>query len=408
MNLNQRQYREALQQGQAYNDQANWQRALQSFRTALTVDPESPEGYAGLGEACFGLKMLDRALESYKLAARYSRGDLQYLVRVADIQERLGQLQDAARTYMAAGELQLRNRQLEEAIYNWERAVRLDPALLGAHRRLAMVHQRQDNVRAAVREYLAIARILQERGQDRQALQMCRAALRLDPENEDIRLAMRLVQEGPPQPEDELQEVGSPQPAMAEAAIVEPVAAEPAAAEPAVAEPPVAEPPVAEPVREKAPAGPLTITETVRQITEAFEEERRQWQSAQEPQQPQDALALATRRAQDELAEEIFREEEGDEDLYGSGPQGLSKLERDALIGQGIDFQSRDDTANALACFERAVAGGLRLPAAFFTLGLLYLQQGRRRRARAAFAHAGKEDVSYREGILLALKKEAA
>ena len=84
------------------------------------------------------------------------------------------------------------------------------------------------------------------------------------------------------------------------------------------------------------------------------------------------------------------------------GPNGLSKLERDALIGQGIDFQIRGDVTNAVTCYEKAVAGGLRLPAAYFTLGILYLQQGNMRRARAAFVHAGK-DVSYRLPIKMAM-----
>ena len=380
MVVNSTRYGEALQRGKALNAQEDWRRAFHMFRVAVAESPQAPEAYAGLGEACFGLKMLDHALESYKLAARFSRGDLQYLERVADLQERLGQLPDAARTYMAAGELQLRQRQLDQASYNWERAVRLDPSLLGAHRRLAMIHQRQDNVRRAVRECLAIARILQERGNQQQALQMCRAALRLDPGNEDALLAMQLVQEG-------------------EAAL--------AGTEASVSQEAVAG--IAERAPEPPPAPAAAeeheeMAETVRQIATAFEEERRQWQQEQKSHGPIDALELAALRAQDELAEEIFREEEGEADLYGIGPDGLSKLERDALIGQGIDFQSRGDVANAVSCYERAVAGGLRLPAAYFTLGLLYLQQGKKRRARAAFAHAGK-DPSYRPPIKLALSR---
>ena len=397
MSINKTRYAEALRRGQAYNAKEDWQRALRAFRTALEIAPKAPEAYAGLGEACFGLKLLDRALDSYKLAARFSRGDLRYLERVADLQERLGQLQEAARTYMAAAELQLRQRQLEEAIYNWERAVRLDPGLLGAHRRLAMVHQRQANTRAAIREYLAIARILQGRGQRAQALQMCRAALRLEPGNEDALLAMRLVREG----EEALKTAEEPaaegRRPTAEATQTMEV---PRAAEVShrVEGSHKVEAPPTEEELERA-----EMTETVRQIATVFEEEGRQWRETQESQDPEDALALATRRAQDELAEEIFREEEGETDLYGVGPQGLSKLERDALIGQGIDFQFRGDTANALVCYEKAVAGGLRTQAAYFTLGLLYLHQGRRRRARAAFARAGK-DVSYREAIKLAMR----
>jgi len=344
-----RRYAEALQRGWRLNEQEQWRSAFDAFRIAIDQFPHEPEPYAGIGEACFGLKMLDRALGSYKLAARYSRGDIKYLQRVADIQERLGQLGEAARTYMAAGELQLRQRQLDPAIANWQRAVRLEPGLLGAHRRLAMVFQRQENVKAAVREYLAIARILQMRGDQERALQMCEAALRLDPENEDVLIAMELVRHGEKALEEE-----------------EPVAEE---AAPAVADTSEAE----------------AMAATVRQIAEVFEEERKSWQRQQQAAPPDDPVARALRQAQDELAEEIFREEEETE----AGT--LSKLERDALIGQGMDFQSRGQGGKAITCYEKAVAGGLALPAAFFTLGALYLEQGKRAKAKEAFKRAARK-----------------
>lgn len=360
-------YREAMRRGLAYNNRQQWRKAFQAFRVALAEFPASPEAFAGLGEACFGLKMLDKALDSYKLAARHSRGDIKYLQRVADLQERLGQLGEAARTYMAAGELQLRQRRLEEATANWERAVRLEPGLLGAHRRLATVFQRQGNVKAAVREYLAIARTLQMRGEPNKALQMCRAALRLDPENEDVMMAMELVRRG-------------------EAALgVEEEAA--AAPEPAAAQ-----------------EGEDEMAETVRQIAEVFEEERRSWQAEQEPPEPDDPVTAAVRRAQNELAEEIFRDEEDENALYGAGADGLSKLERDALIGQGIDFQSRGQVARAIECYRQAVAGGLNLPAADFTLGVLHLEREQSDEARQAFARAAR-DTSYLTAIRAALRR---
>ncbi len=358
-------YQKAMAHGEAYRRQGQWKQAFDAFRLAIAEFPHQPEPYAGLGEACFGLRRLDRALESYKLAARYSRGDIGYIERVADLQERLGQLGEAARTYTAAGELQLRQRTLEAAVANWQRAVRLEPGLLGAHRRLAMVFQRQNNVKAAVREYLAIARILQMQGDSRKALLMCRAALRLDPNNEDVLLAMELVRHGE--------------------AAVEP---EPT---PAVAPEEAAE-------REQ-------MAETVRQIAQAFEEERQQWQATQSPDLSADPVAVAARHAQDELAEEIFRDDD-DEVSAVRGGAALSKLERDALIGQGMDFQARGQSAQAISCYEKAILGGLRMPAALFTLGLLYLETGDRARARQAFARAAK-DASYVEPIKIAWQRAA-
>lgn len=354
-------YQKAMKLGEAYNRQGQWKQAFQAFRSALAEFPQRPEPYAGLGDACFGLKMVGRALDSYKLAARYSRGDIRYIQQVADLQERLGQLSEAARTYLAAGELELRQRHLEAAVANWERAVRLEPALLGAHRRLAMVFQRQDNVKSAVREYLAIARILQLRGEKEKALQMCQAALRLDPENADVFLAMDLVRHG----------------------------------EQALA----SEPPAPEIEPEEA-AERREMAETVRQIAHTFEQEQRLWQAERAPAQPDDPVAMAASRAQDALAEEIFREDE--DDLAAGGT--LSKLERDALLGQGMDFQARGQTRQAITCYERAIAGGVRLPAALFTLGLLYLEDGQRDRAKQAFARAA-QDSSYIPAIRLAWQK---
>lgn len=360
-----RRYEEALQRGQRLNAQEQWQSAFEAFRAAIRQFPQEPEPYAGIGETCFGLKWLDRALESYKLAARYSRGDIKYLQKVADLQERLGQLGEAARTYMAAGELELRQRHLDPAVANWQRAVRLEPGLLGAHRRLAMVFQRQDNVKAAVREYLAIARILQMRGEQKRALRMCEAAQRLDPDSEDVRMAMALVRHG--------------EEALAEE-------------EPAVEEPPQTTEAVAEAEE---------VAATVRQIAEAFEEERKSWRRAQQGAPPDDPVAQALRQAQDELAEELFREE--DETEAGT----LSKLERDALIGQGIDFQARGQGRRAIPCYEKAVAGGLTLPAAFFTLGTLYLEQGERGKAQQAFKRAARKPA-YVPAIRVAWKRSSS
>lgn len=361
-------YQEAIRRGLAFNTNRQWKEAISAFRIALNEFPSQAAPYAGLGDALFGMKMLDKALESYKLAARHSGGDLMYLRKVADMQERMGNLGEASRTYMAAGELLLKQRNLDDAIANWERAVRLDSNLLGAHQRLAMVFQRQNNIKAAVREYLAITRTLQMQGETQKALAMCHAALRLDPDNPDVLLAMRLVQHGEAAlPEEEPEE---------EEEVVE---AAPEPAEPAD-----------------------TLADAVRQMAAVLEAE-----AAQAPPQKQevrDPLELARRKAQEELAEEIFRDEEDEAAFYGTKDGGLSKLERDALIGQGMDFQQRGRIEEATRCYEKAIAGGLKLPAAFFSLGLLYLERKQFDYARRALAIAAK-DQSYREGIQVAVSR---
>lgn len=354
-------YQRAVSKGLAFNANERWKEAIAAFRIAVAEFPREADPYAGLGEACFQLKQLDKALDCYKLAARYSGGNIIFMRKVADLQERMGRLEDASRTYMAAGELLLRRRQLDDAISNWERAVRLAPGLLGAHQRLAMIFQRQGDTRGAVREYLAIARTLQLRGEKSKALRMCQAALRLDPGNEDILTAIDLVQFG---------EEAFPEPK------VEPVTA------------PVAEPPVLDEEEQ-------SLFQTVRQMANVLESEKSGWSLPHRKEQDSDPISVASRQAQELLAAEIFRDEEDESLLYGTKPGVLSKLERDALIGQGIDFHARGKVSAAIDAYEKAVAGGLSLPAVHFTLGMLYVQSGRSQDAIFALSIAAADVEFY-------------
>ena len=357
-------YDKALKAGLAYNASGQYEKSFNAFRVAISEFPQEPAAYAGLGEACLGLKRLDRALECFKLAARYSRGDISYLIKVADIQERQGQLNEAARTYMAVGELLFKQQNIDDAIGNWQRAIRLDPSLLGAHRRLAMVFQRQNQTRDAVREYLAIARILQMRGENKKAMQMCEAARRLDPENEDIQTAVELITQGESgiNAEEEEEE---------ETAVEEPVVSE----------------------EEQSEADQLTAT--VRQMAAAFEAERTQQTVATVS---NDGPVEAARRlAQDQLAEEIFRDEDDDND-DGS----LSKLERDAALGQGMDFEQRGQIGDAISSYKKAIDGGLKLPAAYFTIGLLYIEDNQAAEAQKMLQQAA-QDPAYKDACQAAL-----
>ena len=352
-------YEKALEKGFQYNADEDYQKAMGAFRVAISEFPKQPMPYVGLGEACFGQKKLDKALDCYKLAARYSGGDLSYLRKVADLQERMGLLTEAGRTYMAAGELLLKQKQYEDAIGMWQLAVRLEPGLLAAHRRLAMIFQRQHRIKDAVREYLAIARILQERGQNRKALQMCQAAQRLDPESDDVLMAVKLILGG----------------------------------EEALAEPEEVE---EEPIYTESQMG---ISQMVRQMASVFAAEQEAKQAQEEEVKPLGTIEKAHQTAQDMLAAEVFREED-------DAPAGasLSKLERDALIGQALDFEARGNVADAVGCYEKAIQGGLRVPAAFFVLGLLYLKQNRRDVAKKSLAIAAK-DAAFLEASQLAFKQ---
>ena len=356
---NEARYEEALSRGHSYSWDQKWADAIHAFEMALHEFSDRPAPYAGLCMAYFSQEMLDKALENYKWAARYSQGDVIYLRQVADVQERLGQLQPASQTYMAIGEVELRRGVVDQAVANWLRAVRLNPGLLGAHQRLARFYTSQGQIAPAVREYLAIARIFQTNGDEARALQTCQAALKLDPRNPDIMTAIELLQHG-----EQLAQEAVP-----------------------------------------APAGPRDhdLSATLAEMTAAFEVPPEGWSletvTTGEASPVQDARRLAL----EQLAEEIF--EDVDEEVplaTPAGDHGLSKLERDALISQALDFQTRGLANEAISCYEEAIAGGVTSSAAHFNLGLLYQDKLRFEDAIREFSIA-VESHEYRLGSHFAL-----
>jgi tetratricopeptide (TPR) repeat protein len=310
-------FEESLNKGHSYLWDQRWQEAIQAFETAVGIAPNEPAPYAGAGDAYMGLDRPEKALENYKLAAKHSRGNIIYLRKVAEMQEQLGHAREAGKTYMAMGEMALNRRQLNEAMDNWHRAVRLEPNLLRAHQRLASIYQRQGSVRSAIQEYLAIAHILQSQNKNEQALETCRLALKLDPRNSEVLTAIELIKQGQPVFSDQ-------QPIV------------PAA---------------------------TGVTGLLRQV--ALTDETGEWDPDKEEAETAAPVQDARRLAMEKLAGGLF-EDEGEEDT------DIGKLQRDHLISQALDYQRRGLVHEAISNYEQAVKAGEDSTAAHFNLGLLY------------------------------------
>lgn len=343
-------YEIAIRRGHSYSWDQLWSDAIREFEQASQEAPSEPTPYAGLGMAYFELGEFNKSLENYKLAARYSKGDMIYLKHVADVQERLGQSKDAAQTYMAIGEIQLRSKKLDEAVANWLRAARLDPNLVGARKRLASLYQRQGLTKNAVREFLAIARIYNSQGQKENALHMCQAALDLDPRNPDILTAMELIEQEAADftiAADMFEELDTLSPLERE--VVFPFAAD------------------QEPARD---GGQITTEVGARG----------------------GPMQHARRLALEQLADGVFAYEEEEEALLAPTGVGLSKTERDALISDGLNNQTRGKIHEAISSFKKAISGGENSAAVHFNLGILYWEENDLSDAITEFKHANADE----------------
>ncbi|MCP5097821.1 MAG: tetratricopeptide repeat protein [Chloroflexi bacterium] len=313
---NRARFEEALTRGHSYSWDQNWDEAIKAFGTAVKEIPSEPAPYAGLGMAYLELTQLGKALENYKLAARYSRGDVIHLRQVADVQERLGMLGEAGKTYMAIGEIELARKRLNEAMNNWFRAVRLEPNLLKAHQRLASIYARQGSTLNAIREYLAIARILNEQGEREKAIQACQLGLKLDPRNAEVLTAIEMITQG-----ESLAREGDASTPQSSSAVSE-VAQQMAAA-----------------LKTRGMTADKSNAASVSPV--------------------QDARRLAL----EQLAQEIFTDDD-DADV--------AMFQRATLISQALDYQTRGMTAEAISAYEQAMSAGVDHAAAHFNLGLLY------------------------------------
>lgn len=338
---NRRIYEEAMRRGHNYAWDKQWDKAIAEYERAAAEFPNDIVVNTSLGMAYLETQQLDRALQAYQRVCRVAPDDVVAWARLADVQERLGRLEEAAESYVIMADLYLRQRDVKRAIETWVRATRLDPGNITAHKNLARTYATQGKVRSAVREYLALARIYERQGATDQAIAHCQQALELDPHNGEVLAVLDRLRHGerlapPPRPRELRPEAPPPPP-----------------------------PPEAEEEEEKweeeieilAPAAP---------IDEAEEG---------------NLVEIARRRAMAALAELLFEEAGEEVSVEAQSAQATgraarqaesARLQINALIGQALDYQTRGLVEQAIDAYRRAIEAGLDNPAVHLNLGLLY------------------------------------
>ncbi len=359
-------FQEKMNEGHSAAWDQDWAAAAQAYAAALEIVPGDPQALTNLGLAYYQLQQYDEALQAYLQAVKAAPHDPIPCEKVGELSERLGNLKQAVSYFLKAAELHIRQRNIEKALENWARVTRIDPENILAHSRLALAHERLKHNKQAAVEYLALASLVQRRGDLQRTKEFVQKALQLDPESSEARAAARTIAEGNLLPK---------------------------------------------PARPKGGTGPLRMAK-VKQLAAPQGATRA---AARDP------VSDAANRALRLLADILFEiSEESDGSLQTRpGLKGLMRntgslqtLERNRSrimlhLGQAIDSQTNNDYAQAATELEAAIGSGFEHPAADFDLGYLRYKEGRlesaQRHLRRALEHA---DFALASRLLIAQIRE--
>jgi tetratricopeptide (TPR) repeat protein len=320
----QERFQQAMNQGHSAAWDQMWERAAGFYRQALDEAPDHPQALTSLGLALYELQDYESALQAYYRAAKANSSDPVPMEKLAQLYERLGNLDQAVQASMNAAELYLRNREPLKAVENWGRITRLQPENLQAHSRLALVYERMQERPKAVAAYVAVASLLQSAGDLEKAMLAVNRALQIAPESEEANQALQLLKMFKPLPK---------------------------------------------PVRPRGGTAPLRMSQV------------RLLQSPQPDALPgDDPVAQTAQAALTSLAGMLF--DVGEENsvlasVLRGDSRRANRTEVLRHLGQVVDLQTRKQFAEAAADLEQAVAAGLEAPAAYFDLGYLLAQVGR-------------------------------
>lgn len=323
-------FQRALRRGHSFAWDRQWAQAVAAYQAALAIVPDDPAALTGLGMALVQLGRLPEALTVYQRLARQNPSNAVALEKVAEIQEKLGQAGEAARTLLLLAEAHLRQHTIQgelAAVTAWERAARLAPDLIGPHQGLARVYERQGKTRLAIQEYLTVARLFSQRHEMDKAIAACQAALQLDPHDAEVLRALDLLRQGHTLDSASLITMSFHAVSLSGASQDNP----------------------ALDAREKAMA--------------ALAERAATLPTSDEPSSLRDLLNDEGRKTKDE-------ERNGDPSSVIRRPSSVG-----ALLTRGLDAQKAGDSSAAIQAFEEARAAGEGSAAFHFNLGLLYQEQ---------------------------------
>ncbi len=217
-------YSEAMNAGHEAAWNQDWAAAAEAYSQALQEFPNDEEAHLNLAFVLLQADRLDEALRVYKKAHQLSPNDPIALEKSAEVLEKMGRLREAAQQYANVAELYLKQKDLDKAVANWERATYLTPGLVALHSRLAQAYRRLNDRPRALYQYLLLAFNLQRSGDISRAKQATIQALKLNNKNVEALNTLRALESGgevvmPTPPQDKLEPNKKVQNLLSEVAI---------------------------------------------------------------------------------------------------------------------------------------------------------------------------------------------
>ncbi|MFN8412220.1 MAG: tetratricopeptide repeat protein [Anaerolineales bacterium] len=341
-------FQKAMNDGHSAAWDQEWDKAITAYRRALQEFPDHPKALNSLGLALYQVGNIEEALQMYITVAKHSPDDPAPMEKVAQISERTGDLKMAVDAAMRAGDLFLQQRDTDKAMENWVRVTNLNPEHMPAHSRLAQVHEKLGHAQQAIREYLAVAALLQRAGNADKTREMVEKAQAISPDSPEVKQAQTLLRTGQLLPK---------------------------------------------PIRGKGGTGPIRMSQV------------KQLQQPQKSASGLDPIAEARQKALTQLAELLFEftdESPSAQERRGlssimKGTGGLSMQQNDQVkvimyLSQAIDAQTKGNEAQASEEMERAIDAGFKHPSVYFNLGLMRYKAERYESAQRVLQNCVKHD----------------
>lgn len=200
MNGRENAFQRAMKQGHSAAWDLNWEMAAEFYRRALTESPKDASALSSLGLALFEQQRYGEARTYYAEALAVIPDDPIPLEKLAQIGEQSNDRDQVVKFSLRAAEIYLNRGDMNRAIENLTRVIRHDPESLAAHTRLAYINERLGRKPQAVTEYIAVASLMQHRGEVEKALQAVNRALQILPNSEEARRALELLKQSKPLP----------------------------------------------------------------------------------------------------------------------------------------------------------------------------------------------------------------